>query len=91
MLAYLNPKAKAPDFVTLFTRPGCPHCARAKKALAEHGHPWEEIVLGKDVTTRSLRAVTGKGTVPQVYVGGRHIGGADELEQYLKAPAANAA
>ena len=39
MLAYVNPKAKAPDFVTLFTRPGCPHCARAKKALTDRGFP----------------------------------------------------
>jgi glutaredoxin-like protein len=84
MLAYLNPKAKAPDFVTLFTRPGCPHCARAKKALGEHGFPYEEIVLGRDVTTRSLRAVTGAGTVPQVFIGGKLVGSADELEVYLK-------
>jgi glutaredoxin-like protein len=84
MLAYLNPKAKAPDFVTLFTRPGCPHCARAKKALAAHGYPYEEIVIGKDVTTRSLRAVSGAGTVPQVFIGGKLIGSADDLEAYLK-------
>jgi len=83
MLAYLNPKAKAPDFVSLFTRPGCPHCARAKKALSERGYPYEEIVLGKDVTTRTLRAVTGAGTVPQVFVGGKLIGSADDLEAYL--------
>ncbi len=43
-----------------------------------------EIVLGKDVTTRSLRAVTGAGTVPQVFIGGKLIGSADELEAYLK-------
>jgi glutathione-dependent peroxiredoxin len=83
MLAYVNPQAKAPEFVTLFTRPGCPHCARAKKLLGEHGFPYEEIVLGKDVTTRSLRAVTGAGTVPQVYVGGKHVGTADDLAAYL--------
>jgi len=91
MLAYLNPKAKAPEFVTLFTRPGCPHCARAKKALAEHGYPYEEIVIGKDVTTRSLRAVTGAGTVPQVFIGGKLIGSADELDALLKKQDAAAA
>jgi len=84
MLAYLNPKAKAPDFVTLFTRPGCPHCARAKKALGERGYPYEEIVIGKDITTRSLRAVSGAGTVPQVFIGGKLVGSADELEDYLR-------
>jgi glutaredoxin-like protein len=91
MLAYLNPKAKAPDFVTLFTRPGCPHCARAKKALGERGYPYEEIVLGEDVTTRSLRAVTGAGTVPQVFIGGHLIGSADELQAYLNKAQATAA
>ncbi|MEW6270731.1 MAG: glutathione peroxidase [Thermodesulfobacteriota bacterium] len=91
MLRYLNPSAKAPEFVTLFTRPGCPHCARAKKALAEHGFPYEEIVIGKDVTTRSLRAVTGAGTVPQVFVGGNLIGSADDLERWLAQRGASAA
>jgi glutaredoxin-like protein len=91
MLRYLNPNAKAPEFVTLFTRPGCPHCARAKKALAERGMPYEEIVLGKDVTTRSLRAVTGAGTVPQVFVGGERIGSADDLERWLETRDAAAA
>lgn len=84
MLRYLNPEARAPEFVTLFTRPGCPHCARAKKALTEHGFPYEEIVIGKDVTTRSLRAVSGAGTVPQVFVGGRLVGNADDLERWLE-------
>jgi glutaredoxin-like protein len=91
MLRHVNPAAKAPDFVTLFTRPGCPHCARAKKALAERSFPYEEIVIGKDVTTRSLRAVTGAGTVPQVFVGGKLIGSADELERWLARRDAEAA
>jgi len=91
MLRYINPGAKAPDFVTLFTRPGCPHCARAKKALTDRGFPYEEIVIGKDVTTRSLRAVSGAGTVPQVFVGGKLIGSADELERWLEQRDAQAA
>ena len=84
MLHYLNPQAKAPDFVTLFTREGCPHCARAKKALGERGYPYEEIVIGRDVTTRTLRAVSGAGTVPQVFIGGKLVGSADDLDAYLK-------
>ncbi len=90
MLRYLNPSAKPPEVVTLFTRPGCGHCARAKALLDARGWAYEEIVLGRDVTTRSLRAVTGAGTVPQVYVGGRHIGGADDLERFLSEQAAAA-
>ena len=44
---------------------------------------YEEIVLGKGITSRTLRAVSGKGTTPQVFIGGKWIGGADELEQHF--------
>lgn len=84
MLNYINPNANLPKRVTLFTKPGCPHCARAKKALLEKGYKYEEILLGdRGVTFSSLAAVTGMGTVPQVYIEGEHIGGADQLEQWL--------
>ena len=52
--------------------------------LQDRGIQYEEIVLGKDATTVSLRAVTGRATVPQVYIGGQHIGGSDDLEVYLQ-------
>ena len=85
MLEYINPKAKKPVNVSLFTKPGCPHCARAKKALKEHGYDYEEISLGgHGLSFNTLKAVTGRGTVPQVYVDGKHIGTADETEAWLK-------
>ena len=83
MLAYINADARKPEFVTIFSREGCPHCARAKVALEERGMVYEEILLGRKVTSRSLRAVTGATTTPQVYIGGKRIGGADDLEAYL--------
>ncbi|MFT6791249.1 MAG: glutaredoxin-like protein [Cellvibrionaceae bacterium] len=84
MLDYLNPKATLPKRITLFTKPGCPHCARAKKLLAENRYDYEEIVLGgHGVTYRSLAAVTGQGTVPQIFIEGQHVGGADDLEKFL--------
>lgn len=84
MLRYINPNAKLPDPVTLFTRPGCPHCARAKAALDAAGLKYEEIVLGRDITAFSLEAATGAKTTPQVFIGGRLIGTADALEAFLK-------
>ena len=63
----------------------CPFCAKAKQMLQERGIQYEEIVLGKDATTVSLRAVSGRATVPQVFIGGRHIGGSDDLETFLSA------
>ncbi|MBR8826463.1 MAG: glutathione peroxidase [Gomphosphaeria aponina SAG 52.96 = DSM 107014] len=84
MLKYINPNAKKPQLVSLFTKVGCPFCARAKKMLSEHGMEYEEIVLGKTVTTHSLQAVTGAATVPQVFIDGKLIGGSEALEAYLK-------
>lgn len=84
MLSYLNPEARKVKLVSLFAKIGCPFCARAKAMLAEKGLDYEQIILGKDVTTRSLRAVTGATTVPQVFIDGILIGGSDDLEAYLK-------
>jgi glutathione-dependent peroxiredoxin len=85
MLKYINPKAVKPEVVSLFTKVGCPFCARAKEMLKERGINYEEIVLGKDITTRSLRAVTGATTVPQVFIDGKLIGGSEALEAYFAA------
>ncbi|HHH89122.1 MAG TPA: glutathione peroxidase, partial [Aliiroseovarius sp.] len=84
MLAYLNPRARAPESVSIFTKPGCPFCAGAKELLKEKGMAYEEIVLGKDAGLASLRAISGRETVPQVFIGGRHIGGSEELALYLE-------
>lgn len=84
MLNYVNAEAEKPKRVSLFTKPGCPHCSRAKKALREKGYSYEEIELnGHGLSYSSLAAITGRGTTPQVYIEGQHIGGADELEVWL--------
>jgi glutaredoxin-like protein len=83
MLKYINQDAVAPVDISLFTKPGCPHCARAKQLLREKHMGFEEIVIGQDATLLSLRAVSGLATVPQIFIGGKHIGGADELERHL--------
>ncbi len=50
------------------------------------GDPFEEIELGsRGLSYSTLAAVTGAGTTPQVYIEGERIGGADELEAWLKA------
>jgi len=84
MLAYLAPNASRPLDVTVFSRDGCPHCARAKTALREAGIEFEALELNTDYTDRTLRAVSGARTVPQVFVNGALIGGADDLEAWLE-------
>jgi glutaredoxin-like protein len=84
MLKYLAPNVPAPFDVAVFTRKGCPHCARAKQALENAGIAYEELVLNRDYSDRTLRAVSTMRTFPQVFVNGERIGGADQVEAWLK-------
>lgn len=85
MLHYINPEAKKRPLISLFSKVGCPYCARAKKMLEEKGLQYEEIILGRDATSRSLRAMSGNTTTPQVFIDGKLIGGSEELAAYLGA------
>jgi glutaredoxin-like protein len=83
MLKYLDPEAKAPYDVAVFSRPGCPFCAKAKGLLRDAEIEFEELVLNRDYTDRTLRAVSEELTFPQVFIDGQRIGGADALETWL--------
>jgi glutaredoxin-like protein len=85
MLAYLDPQAERPHDVTVFSRSGCPFCARAKGMLVDAGIEFEELVLNRDYTDRTLRAVADATSYPQVFIDGEHIGGSEELELWLNA------
>lgn len=84
MLNYINCEAEQPKRVSVLTKPGCPHCVRAKKLLQEKGYSYEEIELGANgLSYSSLAAISGQGTTPQIFIDGQRIGGADELEQHF--------
>ncbi len=83
MLACIAPQAACPPSITLFTRRGCEYCTRAKALLADSDLDFEELVLNRDYSEASLRAVAGSPMVPQVFIDGEHIGGAEELARYL--------
>lgn len=83
MLAYVNPKAKKPDQVAIFTREGCPFCAKAKALLTEKGYNYAEIPLPHQTRSRIIGAVANAGTVPQIYINGEHIGGFEALEAWV--------
>lgn len=74
MLEYINPEQVKPEPVSIITKPGCPFCAKAKALLDEKGLVYEELVLGQQATLTSLKALSGRETVPQVFIGGKHIG-----------------
>ena len=91
MLNYINPQAQKPAAISMVTKPGCPFCAEAKKQLTERGMAFEEISLGKGIGIRTVRALSGKETVPQIFIDGDYIGGSEELIAHLEAAAKKAA
>ena len=84
MLNFINPQAKKPDQVAIFTREGCSFCARAKAKLTELGYDYVEIPLAHQIRSKVVGAVTGKQTVPQVFINGQYIGDAEALENWAR-------
>lgn len=85
MLEHIAPQAPKPHDITVFSRVGCSHCVRAKADLVAAAMTFEELVLNRDYTDTTLRAVSGRTTYPQIFINGLHIGGADDLEGWLDA------
>lgn len=83
MLLHIAPEVTLHEPVTIFTKPGCPYCARAKEMLEVNHMAFEELVMGKEASISTLKAVSGRDTVPQVFIGGQHIGGSDDLAEYF--------
>ena len=67
--------------VTIYTTMFCPFCWRAKRLLDSKGIAYEEIAVDFDGEARREMAqrAGGRTTVPQIFIGERHIGGSDEL------------
>lgn len=67
--------------VTLYTSQHCPYCRMAEQLLARRdAGPLSRIRI--DVDPQALRAMiekTGRRTVPQIFIGARHVGGYDDL------------
>lgn len=83
MLEYIAPDARKPDDVTIFTREGCEFCMHAKGLLNGAGMQFEELVLNRDYSESTIRALSGTSTVPQVFINGELIGGSENLQAYL--------
>jgi glutaredoxin-like protein len=84
MLTYINPNAKKPDQVAILTREGCQYCAKAKALLTELGYTYAEVPLHHTIRSRVVGGITGRQTVPQIFINGEYIGGAEELARWAK-------
>ncbi len=67
--------------VEIYTKMMCPYCTRAKRLLGDKGVAFEEfdITMGGPKRAEMLARANGRGTVPQIFIGGAHVGGSDEL------------
>ena len=67
--------------VKMYTTQVCPYCLRAKALLKQRGvEHIEEIRIDLDPAQRDhMMAVTGRRTVPQIFIGDTHVGGCDDL------------
>ncbi|MDO9024315.1 glutathione peroxidase [Zwartia sp.] len=84
MLNYLDPNAKAPDQVVVFSKAGCPFCVEAKSLLTSMGYDPIEVTLENKVRGRVMGAISGQHTAPQIFINGQYIGGLDSLKTRLK-------
>ena len=68
--------------VKMYSTATCPYCIRAKQLLRERGvEQIEEIRVDLDHSQRDhMMEITGRRTVPQIFIGQHHVGGCDDLE-----------
>ena len=67
--------------VKMYTTQVCPYCVRAKALLQQRGVATiEEVRVDLDPAQRDhMMAITGRRTVPQIFIGDTHVGGCDDL------------
>ena len=67
--------------IDIYTQPWCPFCERAVHILSTKGAAFNEINAphGSAERDEAIRRSGGRTTVPQIFIGERHIGGCDDL------------
>jgi glutaredoxin 3 len=66
--------------VTMYVSDWCPYCQRAKSLLTQKQIVFDEVNVEDDVKFREeMVARSNRSTVPQIFIGDRHVGGCDEL------------
>jgi glutaredoxin 3 len=66
--------------VTLYTTRYCPYCIRARNLLDSKGVAYRDIAVDNEPRLRREMMIrSGRHTVPQIWIGERHIGGYDDM------------
>lgn len=75
-----RPHMTAMSKVLIYTTNWCPYCSAAKSLLDDKGVPYEEIdATDPEVRMDMIQRAHGRRTVPQIFIGERHVGGYDEI------------
>lgn len=70
----------AEHHIVMYTSPFCGYCAAAKRLLASKGAAFDEIdVLAEPQRRNEMIRLSGRRTVPQIFIGDTHVGGYDDL------------
>ena len=71
--------------ITVYSKPNCTYCEKAKYLLKSLGLEYEEKIVTKDLSIDELYKALGKQvrTIPQIVIDGKHIGGYNELKEYF--------
>lgn len=68
--------------IKVYTRRSCGYCTAAKQLLTSRGAAFEEISLDHDTALlQEIMLRSGQRTVPQIWIGSRHVGGFTDLLQ----------
>ncbi len=71
--------------VMMYTTGICPFCIRVKQLFDDLGVSYREIRVDQDAATRlEMTQASGRRTVPQIFIGDRHIGGYDDALSALR-------
>ena len=67
--------------IEIYTTPTCGFCMMAKRLLGQKGLSYAEVVVSRDPAQRQamMQRANGGYTVPQIFIGGTHVGGCDDL------------
>jgi glutaredoxin 3 len=83
MMQNAEPAEDVHSSVVIYTTLLCPYCHRAKALLRKKGVSFTEIDVGMDAQKRAemMKRAHGRHTVPQIFIGDRHVGGCDDLHE----------
>jgi len=75
---------------TIYSKPSCPYCVKAKDLLKKVGAEYEEKILGQDISADELferfdkEGIPRPRSAPQIWMNGKYVGGYEQLVDYVE-------